>query len=192
MDGRTTMNFSRMASPSDLTDAGVLIPSVAVRVVFVIAGVLSSFVDFGLTGWLAVGIVLSAVAVWSPRHLLGWVLILFLAAGRLAHHPSLSWRFLMLLAGLHLLHVLSLLALELPQRSWVQPAMFVSPFLRFLIIQVPTQLLAVLALLLLAPGLNGRRPFTVAGFAVIGAVALAGLALLLFGRRPDERRPPPR
>jgi hypothetical protein len=67
---------------------------------------------------------------------------------------------------------------------------FVAPLRRFLIVQVPTQLLAVVALLLLAPSPDGHRPLTVAGFAVIGAAALAGLALLLTGPRVDERPPP--
>ena len=95
-----------------------------------------------------------------------------------------------MLLGLHLLHVIAMLALELPWRSWVQPRVFVPPLRRFLVIQVPTQLLAVLALLLLAPSADGHRPLTVAGFAVVGAVALAGLALLLTGPGLDERRAP--
>jgi hypothetical protein len=181
------MKLRSVASPPDLSHAGARIPAVAVRAAFSIAGVLLSLVDYGPTGWLAVGIVLSVAVAWSPQHLLGWVLILFLAAGRLAHHPGLSWQFLVLLAGLHLLHVLAMLALELPWRSWVQPAVFVAPLRRFVAIQVPTQLLAALALLLLAPSSDGHRPLTVAGFAVVGAVALAGLALLLTAHRHGER-----
>jgi hypothetical protein len=173
-------------SPPELSQPGARVPSLAVRVVFVIAGVLLSMVDYGLTGWLTVGILLSIATAWSPQQLLGWALILFLAAGRLAHHPGLSWRFLVLLAGLHLLHILAMLALELPWRSWVQPAVLIAPFRRFLVIQVPTQLLAVLALLLLAPSTDGHRPLTLAGFALVGAVALAGLALLLTGPRLDK------
>jgi hypothetical protein len=180
-----------VAPPPDLSHAGAWVPGLAVRAVFLIAGVLLSLVDYGLSGWLAVGIVLSVAAMWSPQHLLGWALILFLAAGRLAHHPALSWRLLVLLAGLHLLHVLAMLALELPWRSWVQPAVFVAPLRRFVVIQVPTQLLAVLAVLLLAPSPDGHRPLTIAGFAVVGGIALAGLALLLTGPRLDEARPRP-
>ncbi len=184
------MKLPGVVPPADLPLAGARIPAVVVRAVFTIAGVLLSLVDYGLTGWLAVGIVLSVAAASSPQYLLGWVLILFLAAGRLAHHPGLSWQFLVMLLGLHLLHVLAMLALELPWRSWVRPGVFVAPLRRFLVIQVPTQLLAVLALLLLAPSPDGHRPLTVAAFAVVGAVALAGLALLLTGSRLDERRPP--
>ena len=145
-----------------------------------------SLVDYRLTGWLVVGSMLSVAAAWSPRYLLGWALILFLAAGQLARHPALSWQLLVLLAGLHLLHVLAMLALEVPWRDWVQPAVFAAPLVRFLVIQVPSQLLAVLALLLLAPGHNGHRPLTVTGFGVIGAGAVAGLALLLLGPRLEE------
>jgi hypothetical protein len=184
------MKLPGAARSPDLPLAGARIPAVVVRASFTIAGVLLSLVDYGLTGWLAVGVVLSVAAAALPQYLLGWVLILFLAAGRLAHHPGLSWQFLVILFGLHLLHVIAMLALELPWRSWVQPRVFVAPLRRFLVIQVPTQLLAVLALLLLAPNAHGHRPLTVAGFAVVGAVALAGLALLLTGPRLDERRPP--
>jgi hypothetical protein len=183
------MKLPRALQPPDLL-AGVLIPGVTVRVVFAIVGVLLSLVGYGPIGWRVVGTVLSVLAACAPEYLLGWLLILFLAAGRLAHRPTLNWQFLVLLFGLHLLHVLAMLALELPWRCWVQPRVFVVPLRRFLVVQVPTQLLAVLALLLLAPSSDGHRPLTVAGFAVIGAAALAGLALLLTGPRFDERQPP--
>ena len=79
--------------------------------------------------------------------------------------------------------MLASLSLELPWRSWIQPAVFVSPLRRFVLIQVPTQLLAVVALLLLAPSHSGHRPLTVAAFAVVGAAALAGLAVLFIRPR---------
>jgi hypothetical protein len=178
------MKLGRLRAPTDLA-AGARVPALSIRAVFVIAGLLLSVVDYGFTGWLAVGIVLSVTAAWSPRLLLAWALIIYLAAGRLAHHASLSWQFLVVLAGVHLLHVLGMLALELPWRSWVQPRLFVAPLRRFLVIQVPTQLLATFALLLLAPSPDGHRPLTIAEFGVVGALALAGLALLLAGPRVD-------
>jgi hypothetical protein len=182
----TAMKLPGIAPPPVLSTTGARVPAIAVRVVLATVGVLLSLVDYELTGWFVVGLVLSVAAAWSPRHLLGWVLILFLAAGRLAHHLGLSWQFLVLLAGLHLLHVLAALALELPSQSWVQATVFVAPLRRFLMIQIPTQLLAVLALVLLAPSSDGHRPLTVEGFAVVGAVALVGLALLLAGARLDS------
>ena len=185
------MKLAGLTAPTDLPAAGARVPALAVRAVFVVAGLLLSLVDYGFTGWLAVGILLSVAAAWSPRLLLAWVLILYLAAGRLAHHASLSWQFLVVLAGVQLLQVLGMLAIELPWRSWVQPQVLVAPLRRFLVIQVPTQLLAILALLLLAPSPDGHRPLTIAGFGVVGALALAGVALLLAGPRLGEARPPP-
>jgi hypothetical protein len=177
-----------MRRPELLAGAGA--PGISVRAVLAVVGVLLSLVDYGPTGWLAVGAVLSLAAACAPEYLIGWVLVLFLAAGRLAHQPTLNWQFLVMLFGLHLLHVLTMLALEVPWRSWLQPRVFVAPLRRFLVVQVPTQLLAVVALLLLAPSQDGHRPLTVAGSAVVGAAALAGLALLLTGSRLDERPPP--
>jgi hypothetical protein len=180
------MKRSRLAPPDDLPVADAWIPGYAVRVAFVITAVALVLVDFGLTGWLVPAFALIIAAAWSPQQLYGWALILFLAAGQLGHHADLSWRFLVLLAGLHLLYVLATLAPALPLRSWAQPAVFVTPLMRFIAIQVPTQILAVVALLLLAPGANGHRPLTVAAFAVIGVVGLTGLALLLLGSRLRE------
>jgi hypothetical protein len=141
---------------------------------------------YGLNGWLVVAIVLSVAAVLAPQYFLGWGIILFLAAGQLAHRAALSWRFMVLLAGLHVLHILAMWVLELPWRSWVQPGVFVAPLLRFIVIQIPIQLLAVLSLLLLAPHSNGRRPLTVTGFAIVGAFALVCLALRLTGPIRDK------
>jgi hypothetical protein len=172
--------------PPDLPDAKARIPVVAIRATFVIAGALLCLVVYGLSGWLVVGIVLIVAAVVAPRYLLGWGLIMFLAAGQLAHRAALSWRFMVLLAGLHLLHILAMWVLELPWRSWVQPGVFRAPLLRFIMTQIPIQLLAVLSLALLAPHSNGHRPLTVAGLAVVGAVALAGLALRLTGPQRDK------
>jgi hypothetical protein len=182
------MKLPRLLAPADLPSADARVPGVAVRVALVIAGVLLSLLDYGLSGWLVVGVLIAVVAAARPEYMLGWVLIVALAIGQLHHHAELTWRFLILVAGVHLLHVISMLALELPWRSWVEPAVFRAPLRRFLRIQVPTQLLAVVALLLLAPGHSGHRPLTVAEFSVIGAVALAGLAMLLLGPSADEGR----
>ncbi len=186
------MKFPGLVPPPEVPLAGARVPGFAVPAAFTVLGVVLCLVDYGLTGWFGVGIVLSVAAAWLPQYLLGWVLILFLAAGRLAHHAALNWQFLVLLLGLHLLHVVAMLALELPWRSWAQLRVFVAPLRRFLVIQIPAQVFAALALLLLAPSSSGHRPLTLAGLAVVGALALAALALLLTGPRLDDPPPPPR
>jgi hypothetical protein len=173
------MSLANILPPTDMPAAGARIPGIAVRAAFAITGAVLALVDYGPNGWLAFGIVLSVAAAVAPETLIGWLVILFLMVGQLARHADLTWRFLVLLAGLHLLHVLASLALELPWRSCIQPAVFVAPLRRFVLIQIPTQLLAVCALLLLAPSHDGHRPLTIAAFAVVGGAALAGLAVLL-------------
>jgi hypothetical protein len=177
------MNLAGISPPADTPGAGARIPGVAVRAAFAITGAVVALVDYGPNGWLAFGIVLAVAAAVAPETLIAWLLILFLVAGQLARHADLTWRFLALLAGLHLLHVLASLALELPWRSWIQPAVFIAPLRRFVLIQIPTQLLAVVALLLLAPSHGGHRPLTIAASAVVGGAALAGLAVLLIKPR---------
>ncbi len=180
------MNVRALTTPADLPAPGARIPGVAVRLALVVVAVPLLLIVFGAGGWFVVGTLLALLTAWAPEYLLGWLLILMLALGELGHQATLSWRILVLLAGVHLLHVLPALALGLPWRGWLQPAVFTRPLLRFLAIQIPVQLLAVVALLLLSPNAHGHHPLSVAGFALIGAVALACLALLLLRRKPEQ------
>jgi len=182
----TRLGFS---PPLELPVAGARVPGYAPRAALVAAGTLLALVDYGATGWLIAGAALSVAAAALPRYAVGWVLILFLAAGRLGAHTGLDWRLLVLLAGLHLLHILALLCMQLPVRSWIQPAVFAAPVRRFVAIQIPSQLIAVLALLLLV-GHEGHRELSAAALAPLGAIALTGLGLLLFGPRSGPRPAP--
>lgn len=172
------MNLRELSPPPDLSTAAQ-IPSVGVRVALAVVVALLSAVVYGTSGWLAVGIIFGLLAAWAPEYLLAWLLIVFLAIGELGRPAGLSWQILVLAAGVHLVHVLAMLTLGLPWRSWVQLAAFRRPLRRFIAIQIPTQLLAVAVLLLLAPNAHGHRPLTVTAFTVVGAIALAGLTLLL-------------
>jgi hypothetical protein len=179
------MRLPSFSAPSTLPVAGARVPGYVPRAVLFLAGTLLSLVDYGASGWLVVGAALSLVAALWPRYLVGWALILFLAAGRAGSHTGLDWRVLVLIAGVHLVHVLSLLTVQLPPRGWVQPGVFSAPLRRFVAIQIPTQVLAVLALVLLV-GHDGHREISTAVFAAVGAVALVGLGLLLFGPRAGD------
>lgn len=172
------MNLRDLSPRPDLSTA-VQIPSVSVRAALAVVAALLSAVVYGTSGWLAVGIILGLLAAWAPEYLLGWLLIVFLALGELGRQAGLSWQILVLLAGVHLVHVLAMLTLGLPWHSWAQLSVFRRPLRRFIAIQIPTQLLGVVALLLLAPNAHGQRPLTVTAFTIVGAAALAGLAVLL-------------
>jgi hypothetical protein len=172
--------FGAEATPG-LMRTGARVPVMAIRAVFVLVGTLMSLDVYGANGWLVVGAVFALAAAIAPQFLLAWGVIIFLAIGQLTHHAALSWRFLVLLAGLHLIHVISLWTLELPWRARVQITVFTHGLVRFLAIQVPVQLVAVLLLSLLAPRASGHRPVTIAACAVVGAAALAVLAVRFAG-----------
>jgi hypothetical protein len=171
---------------SDLPAPEARVPGVVVRVAVATVGILLTLVVYGTSGWLAVGVLFSLIAAWAPEYLLSWAVIVFLGVGELSRPGDLSWQLLVLIAGVHLLHLLGMLALALPWRSMLQSRVFKRPLLRFVTIQIPVQLLAVVVLLLLAPNAHGRRPLTVAALTIVGAIALAALALLLLARRADD------
>ena len=182
------MSLVGLGRPADLPAVDARIPATTVRIVLALVGALLSLVVYGTSGWLAVGVVLALLAAWQPRHLLAWLLIVFLAVGQLDHRAALTWQLLVLLAGIHLLHILASFTLLLPWAAWVQPAVFTRPLLRFVAIQIPVQLFAVVALLLLAPNAHGHWPLSVPEFGVVGAAALAALAVLLLRRRDQAPR----
>ncbi len=174
-----------LGPPRDLPVRSAWMPAVTVRVALMLLGIGLSFVVYAGSGWVAVGILLSFLAVWEPKVMLGWGLIVFLAIGQLSNHDALTWQLLVLIAGLHLLHLLSMQMLELPWYGWMSPQVLKQPLLRFAAIQIPCQLFAVAALLLLAPGAGGHRPLSGPVVAVIGALALAALAVLLLRPRVE-------
>jgi hypothetical protein len=179
------MNLAELTPPTDLPAADARIPALTVRAALATVGILLTLVVYGTSGWLAVGVIFSLLAARAPEYLVSWVLIVFLAIGELAQPAGLTWQLLVLIAGVHLLHLLGMLTLALPWRSSLQPRIFERPLLRFVAIQIPAQALTVVALLLFAPNTHGQRPLTVVPFTIVGAVALAALTLLLLRRRAD-------
>lgn len=180
------MNLSELRPPSDLPAADARIPAIVVRIALATVGILLTLVVYGTSGWLTVGLIFSLLSAWAPEYMLSWAMIVFLALGELARPAGLTWQLLVLIAGVHLLHLLGMLALALPWRSLLQPRIFERAAVRFVAIQIPVQVLGVVALLLLGPDAHGQRPLTVGAFTIAGAVALAALALLLLGRRADH------
>lgn len=177
------MKLRELRPPADLPAADARVPAVCVRVAAALLGILLTLDVYGTSGWLGVGVVFSVAAAWAPEYLLSWPVIVFLALGQLSRPAGLSWQLLVLIAGVHLLHVCAMLTLALPWRSWMQLRAFRAPLLRFIAIQLPVQVLAVVLLPLLAPNARGHRPLTAGVFAVVGGAALAGLAALLLTRR---------
>lgn len=133
----------------------------------------------------AVGVLL---ALWpTPAAVVALVLVI---AGAQVLRPLAPVQpgFFVLLAGVHLLHVLTALARVLPWRARVQLVALARPLGRFALVQAGAQLVA-LVLLVAVPGPRGGlvgAPLPVLG--VVGGAVLLVLVLVLV--RPLLRRPP--
>lgn len=173
------MNGPGLVTLRGLPQLGPRMPAVALPAIIGVLSLGLSVVSYGAAAGIPIGILLAVASPWAPYRLGPWGAILVIGLGQFTREPSLHWQSFVLLAGLHLLHVLGSLTAGIPWRSWVQLTVLRLPLLRFVAIQIPTQLLAGLTLAVLAPNSHGHRPVSWAGFGLIGAVALAGLALLL-------------
>ncbi|TQM02867.1 hypothetical protein [Pseudonocardia kunmingensis] len=159
---------------------GPWIPAAAARVALGVVGVLLCLERLPPGFVLVAGLGLLGAAVAVPRWATAWVLLLLLAGTQLRELPSAQdGRFYLLLAGLHLVHVLAAQALALPWRGRVQLAVLRRPLLRFVAVQVPVQATAFAALALLAPGPDGAAPFVLPVAGVAGGAALVAVTVVL-------------
>jgi len=170
---RDRVNRARVNGARTVPDAGIVVPSIALRLAFVAIALLLAVVQFAgfPAGLVAAALLAVAAAVW-PRTMLGWAVLMLLGASMLWHEQRVDWRLFVLIAGVHALHVLASQLLWLRWRGGIQASALGRPFLRFVLIQAPTQL-AALVVLAVAPA--GRAPW----FAILGAAALVTLALVL-------------
>jgi hypothetical protein len=166
---------------------GPWLPAVVVRVALGVVGALLCLERLPPGFWLVAGLGLLAAAVAVPRWATAWVLLLLLAGTQLLEPPSAEdGRFFLLLAGLHLLHVLAAQALALPWRARLQAAILRPPLLRFAAVQIPVQAVAFAALALLAPGPDGVRA-ALPALGIAGGAALVVVTVLLASPLLGER-----
>ncbi len=165
---------------------GAHVPGWALRAVFFVLGVTLGIVEGTSSFWSGVVIVLAAAAVVVPRWMTGWVMLVVLAGTVLTRHPDpLDWHPYLLVAGVHAAHVLASWMLIAPPRCRVQLRALRTSAVRYLAIQVPTQLL-IAATLWFGSATPPRAALP--AIAVVAAGALAALALVLLGPLLRERR----
>jgi hypothetical protein len=170
--------MSELARP--VPEIGGWIPGSVLRAALGVVGVLLCLDRFPQGFWFVVGLVLTGAAVAVPQWLTAWALLLLLGASQVLAQPSPhDGRFFLLLAGLHLLHVIAAQTLALPWRGRVQLAVLRRPLLRFVAIQAPVQAVAVAALTLLAPRPDGGASIVLPAVGVAGAGALVVITVLL-------------
>jgi hypothetical protein len=166
-------------------DLGLLVPGWSVRVLFAVVAV-ALCVGLAQPGfWLSIALLLTIAAVVVPRSLSAWFLIGVLSFSVLLREQSVTdWRAYALIAGAHALHVLGSWMLVVRPSSSLQPAALWPSARRFLLIQVPVQLVAAGALALTGAA-GGRSLLPLAIVAGAGIVALTVALAAPLVRRPS-------
>ncbi len=158
------------------------VPGWSLRAAFAVVGLTLVLAGVPSGPWTAIGALLVGVAVWRPRWLTAWVLIGVLLLSSLVEPGTLTVRLLALIAGAHALHLLGAWMLVVPRAARLQPAVLLSSLRRFVLIQVPVQLVAV-AVMLPAGRISVPAFAVVSGLAVLALVGMLVPALL---RRPTR------
>jgi hypothetical protein len=162
-------------------------PAWALRGAFFVLSVTLGIVEGTSAFWSGVVIVLAAAAVAMPRWMTAWVMLVVLAGTVLTRHPDpLDWHPYLLVAGVHMAHLLASWMLVASPRTRVQLRALAPSALRFVAIQVPVQLFIGATLWLASASTPGG---SMPAIAVVAAGALLALALVLLGPLLRERRP---
>jgi hypothetical protein len=140
------------------------------------------FAIIGLQALLVVALILSLATFVFPKAPAAWALAAMLAIFALDRFGAApGWKFFVVLAGAHALHICGMTLGWLPLRGHVQTRVFGRIVRRFLVIQIPAQLASFIVLSLLA-GHSVAAALTSPVFGImagIGFVLLVVLAITL-------------
>ena len=131
----------------------------------------------------AIGVLLALLGTLAPNQVSTWLLLLMLGLSQLWRDPlAPDLVYYLLVAGVHLLLVLSSLARLLPWNGRMQVGVFARPLRRYVIVQAVVQPAAAGALLAF-----GRGPGRVTGLSIVAAGLLCVVAVTLgLWRRAGE------
>ena len=173
--------IARASAPS----IGPWVPTATLHLAFLAVAAGLCLLVFDSRLWLTIGCMVAMAATVVPHVVSPWWLLLMLAGNQLWRTPSATdGVFYMLLAGVHLLHVLGSFARLLPWNGRIQVAALVRPFQRFVLVQTVSQVAAFGALFTF----TGRRG-TASGLSILAAALLGVVAAVLARRvrRAEER-----
>lgn len=177
MTSRHMPHDARATAPT----IGAWVPMVTLSVTYVALAVGVCFVVVGSPFWRVVGLLLAVTGTLAPRAVPTWWLLLVLGLSQLWRTPSAhDVTFYVLLASVHLLHVLGSYLRLFPRHARLQMAALVGPLRRYVLVQAVVQPLAVGVLSAFAGGARGvRGAGGVPGLSIAAAAALAVVAALL-------------
>jgi hypothetical protein len=159
--------------------AGATVSVTTVRIVVgvVLAGLCFSVLRTPLQ--LAIGLVLAAASLAFPKIPAAWGLAFLLAVSALgSFHVAPDWRFFVVLAGAHALHLFGLMLIWLPAGGRIQRRLLVRMLRSYLIVQLPTQLVAFVLLSVLS-GNSVTAALTSPFFGLLAALALVCLVVVV-------------
>jgi hypothetical protein len=155
-----------------IPELGLTLPAWSLRVAFALVAVPLAATTAPSGPWPALAVLLTGVAVVVPRWRVAWVLIAVLAFSTLLEPGTVTPRLLALIAAVHALHLLAAWMLVLAPTVRFQPAVLLPSLRRFVMIQVPVQVAAVVLLLV-------ARPAAAPWLALVSGAAIVGLVVLL-------------
>jgi hypothetical protein len=155
---------------------GAWVPTATLHLLFLAVAAGLSVLVLPAALWLAVGLALAVAGTFAPNRVPTWWLLLLLSASQLWRDPSATdIVYYLLLAGVHLLHVLGSLARLLPWSGRMQIAALAGPLKRFALVQMVVQPVALGALQAF-----GGEPGVVPWLSILAAAALSVVAAVLF------------
>lgn len=158
---------------------GATIPVTIVRIVVgvVLVGLCLTILRSPLQ--LVVGLVLAAASLAFPKIPAIWALAALLAVSALgAFHTVPDWRFFVVLAAGHALHLFGVMLVWLPITGRVQRRVITRMVRSYLVVQLPTQVGAFVLLTALS-GRSVTAALTSPFFGLLAALALVGLVVVV-------------
>lgn len=168
---------------ASVPDIGPSLPTVTVPLLFLAVAAALCLLVLTSPSLVALGLLLALLGTLAPNQVPTWWLLLMLGLSQLWRNPlATDVVYHLLLAGVHLLQVLSSFARLLPWNGRMQVGTFARPLRRYVLVQAVVQPLAAGALLAF-----GRGPGRVTGLSIVAALLLCVVAVALgLGKRPSE------
>lgn len=156
---------------------GSWLPTAMPHLAFLVVAALLCLFVIEAPFWRGVGLLLAVAGTFVPNLVPKWCVLFVLALSQLSREPLVTdVDFYLLLAGVHLLHIVGSVTREMPWRGRMQIVALKRPLQRFVLVQIVVQGVAVSALLVFGGGRG-----TVPGLSIVAA-ALLGIVAVVLGR----------
>ena len=161
---------------TSVPDIGPSVPTATLHYLFFAAGAGLCLLVLDSPLWLAIGLLLAIAGTLVPNRVPTWWLMLLLGLSRLGREPSvIDAAYYVLIAGVHLLHVLGSLTRLLPWDGRMQVVVLAPSHRRFVLVQVVVQPVAFGALFAF-----GGDSWTITWLSIVAAAVLGIVAAVLF------------